>query len=140
MKISAEESLANSMPAVGGTIGGVVGGGSAGPLGAIGGAGLGGMGGAAAKQLLYRLFGFGGPKTTDEAAKGIVVAGSGTPPTSAGAWVRARLLAWFALGLESGTPAGSITADALFADTGNPAMVPETLWPATVGAAVSGRV
>lgn len=76
MKVGAEESLADALPGAGATVGGIAGASAGGPVGAVGGAGIGGMGGAAAKQLLYRLFGFGGPKTSSEAAGQIMKEGA----------------------------------------------------------------
>jgi len=78
------DKLTNMLPAAGGLIGGMIGGGAGtvvepgggSALGAIGGAGVGGMGGEAAKQLLRRkLFPEDSPATSGEAAKGITTQG-----------------------------------------------------------------
>lgn len=53
----AAASTADAMPAIGGTVGGMIGS-AEGPAGAIGGAGMGGMGGTAAQQLMRRALGF----------------------------------------------------------------------------------
>lgn len=73
--VGAEDSFSRALPAAGAMIGGFAGA-PGGPAGAIGGAGIGGMGGAGAKQLMRRALGFGGPATTDEAAKDIMGEGA----------------------------------------------------------------
>jgi hypothetical protein len=73
--LDAETSFESALPAAGATIGGVAGGMSAGPPGAVGGAGFGGMGGEAARQILRRAMGWGGPATSGEAAQDITKAG-----------------------------------------------------------------
>jgi hypothetical protein len=74
-----EGGATDALPAAGATVGGIAGAGAgvgAGSVpGAIGGAAIGGMGGEAAKQLLQRMFGFGGPSTSGEAAKDITKEG-----------------------------------------------------------------
>lgn len=73
--VNAEDAFSAALPAGGAMIGGIAGA-PGGPAGAIGGAGIGGMGGAAAKQIMRRVLGFGGPSTTDEAAKDIMGEGA----------------------------------------------------------------
>lgn len=73
--MDAETAFEGSLPTAGATAGAMIGGMGGGPPGAVGGAGMGGMGGEAARQLLKRLMGFGGPSTSGEAARDITKQG-----------------------------------------------------------------
>jgi hypothetical protein len=77
----AAASTADAMPAIGGTVGSMIGatagGGAASVPGAIGGAGMGGAGGAAAQQIMRRLLGFPDvPQTSGAAAQDITKQGA----------------------------------------------------------------
>jgi hypothetical protein len=77
----AAASTADAMPAIGGTVGSMIGatagGGAASIPGAIGGAGMGGAGGAAAQQIMRRLLGFPDvPQTSGAAAQDITKQGA----------------------------------------------------------------
>lgn len=63
------------LPAIGGTVGGVVGT-AGGPIGTVGGAALGGMAGEAYKELVSRARGRSAPASPVEAAKGIATQGA----------------------------------------------------------------